>query len=244
MAAIAGYMESLASLQKTLKDTSGHSIELSDDDEEADRGGQPEGSAPKSKTRPTFLELQKLAKEFGGETPSTDSEAYQPPARPRQSSVAARRAEGSWMADEALMGEQKTSISMNTDSDASEENGEKEEAEDGGDDPLGQMLRIAASRMQKGLKQSSQSGAAPSRKKPKTKVSTSSIAAAPGGEEKEFDLQSLCMLMLKKPKHNDDFEETGELDGLRVMKAMSRARAVPRNQEANPVRTCEQYHEN
>ena len=45
----------------------------------------------------------------------------------------------------------------------------------------------------------------------------------------------------KKPKNTDDFKETGELDGLRVMKAMSRARAVHRNQEANPVKTCESY---
>ena len=35
MAAIAGYMDSLASLQNRLKDASGYSLELLDDDEEA-----------------------------------------------------------------------------------------------------------------------------------------------------------------------------------------------------------------
>ena len=65
----------------------------------------------------------------------------------------------------------------------------------------------------------------------------------------KWGLQSVCMLMLlrelrNKPKQGrDDCPEAGELGGLRVMKAISRARAVQRHQDANPIMTCEVYHE-
>ena len=46
-----------------------------------------------------------------------------------------------------------------------------------------------------------------------------------------------------KPKvRSDDFDENGEHDEIRTMKAMSRARAVQKNQEANLQAACDQQH--
>ena len=44
---------------------------------------------------------------------------------------------------------------------------------------------------------------------------------------------------------SDDFLDIAEgIDGLRVMKAMSRARIVRKRQEANPLRTVAEYRDN
>ena len=192
-------------------------------------------------TRPKYLDLRQ-AKFSKAEEQSSDVEKKI--SSPMKSGVS-----HSWQAAEHLL---KSSSGfklhqLNAERESEEEDDEEDAEEDESQvDPLEKMMRLAMTRMMNPSGAASSNQASIRRGLTKPPVSQHAPGGVPSSNA-EPDLNTMVMLLMarkllgEKGSGSNDFEEDGDLNGMKVMKAMSRSRAQRDHMALFPRRHVQEY---